>query len=85
MAAPGALVTILMELLDDCDEEIEEDNDGSCVILHMVSVTGVQDERRDAVPRVMQYMSCVVEDYTAADFKKISGFKVTLLQLVLLF
>ena len=40
------------------------DNDGSCVILHMASVTAVQDERRDAVPRVMQYMSCVVEDYT---------------------
>ena len=72
MAEPGALVTILMELLDDCDEEFEEDNDGSCVILHMASVTAVQDERRDAVPRVMQYMSCVVEDYhyTAADFKK---------------
>ena len=35
----------------------------------MASVTGVQDERRDVVPRVMQYMSCVVEDYTAADFK----------------
>ena len=67
MAEPGALVTILMELLDDCDEEFEEDNDGSCVILHMASVTAVQDERRDAVPRVM---SCVVEDYTAADFKK---------------
>ena len=25
MAEPGALVTILMELLDDCDEEFEED------------------------------------------------------------
>ena len=66
MAEPGALITILM----DCDEEFEEDNDVSCVILHMASVTGVQDERRDAVPRVMQYMSCVVEYYTAADFKK---------------
>ena len=82
MAEPGALVTILMELLDDCDEEFEEDNDGSCVILHMTSVTAVQDERRDAVPRVMQYMSCVVEDYTAADFKKNSGI---LLHLMLLF
>ena len=45
MAEPGALVTLLMELLDDCDEEFEEDNDGSCVILHMASVTAVQDER----------------------------------------
>ena len=64
MSDPGALITILLELLD---EEFEEDNDGSCVNLHMASVTCVQDERRDAVP-VMQYMSCVVEDYTAADF-----------------
>ena len=59
-----------MELLGDCDEEFEKDNNGSCVILHMASVTFVQDERRYVVPRVMQYMSCVVEDYTAADFKK---------------
>ena len=43
----------------------------------MASVTAVQDERRDAVPRVMQYMSCVVEDYTSIlqlTSKKISGY-----------
>ena len=51
MAEPGALITILIELLDECDEEFEEANDRSCVILHMASVTGVQDERRNAVPQ----------------------------------
>ena len=70
MAEPGALITMLMEHLEDCDEEFEEDNGGSCVSLYVASVTGVQDKRRDAAPRLMQYMACVVEDYTAADFKK---------------